>query len=166
MGEGGWLVVFIAVERLLEFTVAQRNTARLRSAGALEFGRAHFPFIIALHVTWLAALWFLGRHQNVDRFLLTIFILLQVARLWVILSLGPHWTTRIIVMPGAPLVSCGPYRLMRHPNYAIVVAEIGVVPLALGLPVFAVVFSLMNAALLFWRILIENAALKMASGHK
>jgi methyltransferase len=166
MGEGAWLVVFIAVTRLVELTVAQRNTARLRAAGAIEFGRAHYPFIIALHVTWLAALWFLGRYQNVDRILLAIFIMLQGARLWVISSLGSQWTTRIIVMPGAPLVSRGPYRLMRHPNYAIVVAEIAVVPLALGLPVFAVVFSLINAALLFWRILIENAALKMASRRK
>jgi methyltransferase len=161
MGEGGWLVVFIAVERLIESIVAQRNTARLRAGGAIELGSAHFPFIFALHVIWLATLWFFGRHRNVDGILLAIFIMLQVARLWVIWSLGRRWTTRIIVVPGAPLVSRGPYRLMRHPNYAIVAAEIAVVPLALGLPVVAVVFSLINAALLFWRILIENAALKI-----
>jgi methyltransferase len=165
MGDGGWLVIFIAAERLFELTVAQRNTSRLRAAGAVEFGSAHFPFIIALHGTWLAALWLLGRHHDVDPILLAIFALLQIARLWVISSLGSHWTTRIIVLPGAPLVSRGPYRLMRHPNYAIVVAEIAVVPLALGLPVVALVFSLINAALLFWRILVENAALKTAS-HK
>jgi methyltransferase len=166
MGEGGWLVVFIAVERLVELSVARRNTARLLAAGAIEFGRAHYPFIVALHVTWLAALWFLGYYHNVDRIFLAIFIILQGARLWVVSSLGSRWTTRIIVMPGAPLVSRGPYRLMRHPNYAIVVAEIAVVPLALGLPVLAIVFSLINAALLLWRIRIENAALKMALAHK
>jgi methyltransferase len=166
MGEGGWLVVFIAVERLVELIISRRNTVRLRAAGATEFGRAHYPFMIAFHATWLAALWFFGRHQNVDRILLAIFILLQVARVWVIASLGSRWTTRIIVMPGAPLESRGPYRLMRHPNYAIVIAEIAVAPLALGLPVLAVIFSLINAALLFWRIVIENAALKMASAHR
>jgi methyltransferase len=166
MGEGGWLVVFIAVERLVELAIAQRNTARLRAAGAIEFGRSHYPLIIVLHVTWLAGLWFLGRDQDVDRMLLAIFVMLQGARLWVIASLGSRWTTRIIVVPGAPLVARGPYRLMRHPNYAIVIAEIALVPLALGLPVLAMIFTVINAALLFWRIRIENAALKTASAPK
>ena len=166
MGEGGWLVAFVVVMRVVELMVAQRNTARLRAGGAIEFGRAHYPFIVVLHAAWLVTLWIFGRHQNVDRILFAVFILLQGARSWVIWSLGSRWTTRVIVMPGATLVSRGPYRLMRHPNYAIVAAEIAVVPLALGLPIIAVVFSLMNAVLLFWRIVIENAALKTASARK
>ena len=160
MGEGSCLVVFIAVERLIELSIAQRNMVRLRASGAIEFGRAQYPLIIVLHVTWLAGLWLLGHDQEINRHLLAVFVMLQVARWWVISSLGPHWTTRVIVTPAAPLVSRGPYRLMRHPNYAIVVAEIAVVPLALGLRTFAVAFSLMNAALLFRRIATENAALK------
>ena len=160
MGEGGCLVAFIAGERLIELFIAQRNTARLRASGAIEFGRAQYPLIIALHVTWLAGLWILGHGQDINRNLLAVFVILQIARWLVILSLGSRWTTRVIVTPGAPLVSRGPYRLMRHPNYAIVVAEIAVVPLALGLRTFAVAFSLMNAVLLFQRIATENAALK------
>jgi methyltransferase len=166
MGEGAWLVLCVAALRLVELIVAQRNTARLRAIGGIEFGRAHYPLIVALHVAWLAGLWFLGGDHDVDRGLLAIFILLQGARLWTIASLGSRWTTRVIVVPGAPLVSRGPYRLMRHPNYAIVVVEIAIVPLALGLPAFAVAFSLMNATLLCWRIHVENAALKMISVHR
>jgi len=159
VGEGGWLIAFIAVERIAEVIVAQRNTRRLLAEGAVEFGRGHYFLIVGFHVAWLGALWLLGREHEVDRLLLAVFFALQAARVWTIASLGRRWTTRVIVVPGARLVSRGPYRFLRHPNYAIVALEIAVVPLALGLPVMAVVASLVNAALLFWRIRVENAAL-------
>lgn len=162
MGEGAWLIAFIVAERLIELAIAQRNTARLLADGAVEFGRAHYPLIVALHVAWLAGLWFLGREHDVSRAWLVVFIVLQVLRAWTIASLGRRWTTRIIVLPAAPLTAGGPYRFMRHPNYLVVALEIAVVPLALGLPAFALVFSLANAALLLWRIRVENAALAQA----
>lgn len=162
MAEGAWLVVFLIVQRLAELGLAQWNTVRLRAAGGVEFGAAHYPLMIALHAFWLLGLWLLGHGSGVDRFWLAVFVLLQAARLWVIASLAARWTTRIIVLPGSAPVARGPYRWLRHPNYAVVVAEIAVVPLALGLPLFALVFSLANAALLAYRINVENRALAWA----
>jgi methyltransferase len=89
-------------------------------------------------------------------------MVLQALRLWVLATLKDRWTTRIIVLPGAPLVTHGPYRFIRHPNYAIVVGEIAALPLALGMPFYAAVFSVLNAAVLFVRIRAENDALKGA----
>ena len=103
-----------------------------------------------------------GHGRSVDPIWLEVFIALQASRVWVIASLGRRWTTRIIVMPGAAPIARGPYRWLRHPNYAIVVAEIAVVPMALGLPLFALVFSIANGAMLAYRIRVENQALGWA----
>ncbi len=165
MGEGAWLVAFLVAQRLVELVVAQRNTVRLRAAGAVEFGASHYAWIVGLHVTWLSALWFAGRNHTIDRYWLAAFVLLQAARIWTIASLGGRWTTRVLVLPGAAPVARGPYRFLRHPNYWIVIAEIAVVPLSLGLPGIAALFSSLNAALLFWRIRVENQALAWAQEH-
>ncbi len=166
MGEGALLIAFIVAQRLAELLLARRNTARLLAAGGVEFGRSHYFLIVALHAAWLAGLWLFGRGRSVEPALLVVFILLQAGRIWVIASLGRRWTTRVIVVPGDPLVSRGPYRWLRHPNYLIVAAEIAVVPLALGLLGFAALFTLLNAAILYHRIRIENAALARAAGHR
>jgi methyltransferase len=162
VGEGAFLLAFITLQRLAELWLAQRNTARLVAAGGTEFGRAHYPWVVAMHAGWIAGLWWLGHGRAVDPALLAVFVLLQAARVWVIASLGPRWTTRIIVLPGERLVANGPYRWLRHPNYLIVALEIAVVPLALGLPLFAALFSVLNAAILYQRIRQENAALAWA----
>jgi methyltransferase len=162
VGEGAWLIAFLIVQRLAELGFAQWNTARLRGAGGVEFGAAHYPLMVALHAFWLLGLWMLGHDRSIDPFWLTVFILLQAGRLWVVATLGWRWTTRVIVLPGVAPVARGPYRWLRHPNYWIVVAEIAVVPLALYLPLFALVFSLANAALLATRIRVENQALDWA----
>ena len=163
MADGALLVSFITVQRVAELLLARRNTQRLLAEGGVEFGRSHYPWMVALHSAWLIGLWWLGHARSVDPLLLGVFILLQVGRLWVISSLGRRWTTRIIVLPRAPLVASGPYRWLRHPNYLIVALEIAVVPLALGLPVFAAVFTLLNAGILYLRIGAENAALAQAA---
>ena len=163
MTAGAWLIGFIAVQRLAELGLAQWNTARLRAAGGVEFGAGHYLLMVALHAGWLLGLWLLGHDRDVDRLWLALFVLLQAARVWVIASLGRRWTTRVIVLPGAAPVARGPYRWLRHPNYAVVVLEIAVVPLALGLPLFALAFSIANAALLAWRIRVENEALAWAA---
>ena len=115
-----------------------------------------------MHAAWLIVLWVFGRHQPVDVVALALYLLLQMLRCWVLWTLGPRWTTRIIVLPGAPLVTRGPYRLLSHPNYVVVVGEIALLPLALHLPVTALVFTLLNGMVLTLRIRAENRALRAA----
>ena len=153
------ILLFVTLQRLLELILAQRNTRRLMAKGAHEEGRSHYPVMVALHAAWLATLWALGWNQPVNLILIGLFALMQIARIWVIASLGGRWTTRIIVLPGASLVAAGPFRFVRHPNYCIVTAEIALLPLALGLPLVALVFSVLNAAMLRVRIARENEAL-------
>jgi methyltransferase len=163
MDRGTWLIAFVVLQRVAELGLAQWNTARLRATGGVEFGASHYPLIVALHASWLLGLLVFGHGRSVDPIWLVVFILLQAARMWVIASLGRRWTTRVIVLPGASPVAHGPYRWLRHPNYAVVALEIAVVPLALELPLFALVFSAANAALLTCRIDVENQALAWAS---
>ncbi len=157
------ILMFVTAQRLAELVLAQRNTAALRARGAYEVAPGHYPLIVAVHTGWLAALWWLAPSQPVSLALIGVFAALQAARVWVIATLGSRWTTRIIVLPGAPLVTNGPYRFLSHPNYAVVVAEIAVLPLAFGLPWVALVFSLLNAAVLAIRIRAEQGALQTAS---
>jgi methyltransferase len=163
MGEGAWLVTFLVVQRLAELALATRNTRRQRNVGGVEFGAAHYPVMVALHACWLLGLWVYGHDRSVDPIGLAAFVALQVGRVWVIASLGARWTTRVIIVPGSSPVARGPYRWLRHPNYLIVTLEIAVVPLALGLPGLALLFSLLNAALLAYRMRIENQALAWAA---
>lgn len=162
MGEGALLLAFVTAQRLIELVWARRNETRLLAAGGVEFGRSHYPLMVALHAAWLAGLWLLGRNRAVDPVLLAAFVALQLARLWVIASLGRRWTTRVVVVRGEAPVMAGPYRLLRHPNYLIVVAEIALVPLALGLTLYAALFSALNAALLVHRVRVEEEALAWA----
>ena len=153
------ILALVTLQRLAELHLATRNTRRLLAQGAVEYGASHYPLVVALHGPWLVALWWLAPGRPVDVVLLTLFLVLQVGRLWVIGTLGERWTTRIIVKPGAPLVRRGPYRFMNHPNYLIVVLEIAVLPLVFGLWQLALLFSLLNAAVLAIRIGEENRAL-------
>lgn len=154
------VLALVVLQRLAELALAARNTRRLRAQGAVETGRHHYPLIVALHTGWIAAL-AVCVPAGAPAFwpLLGLFLALQAARLWIIASLGPYWTTRVITLPGAPLVRRGPYRWLRHPNYLVVVLEIAVLPLAFGAVWIAAAFSALNAALLWHRIRVENAAL-------
>lgn len=151
---------FVSTERLCELGLARRNTRRLLAKGAVEVGRQHYLPMVVLHASWLLGLWILAPAGGVNLPLLGIFGLLQCARLWVLLTLGERWTTRVIVLPGAALVATGPYRFLRHPNYCIVAAEIVVLPLAFDLITFALVFTALNAVILSLRIREEDAALR------
>lgn len=153
------VLALVTLERLGELWLARRNTRALVANGAVEVAAGHYPLIVLLHALWLAGLWLLGWQQAVNTAWLAVFVLLQVLRVWVLGTLGPRWTTRIIVQPGLPLVTTGPYRLLSHPNYVVVVGEIAVLPLCLGLPWYALAFSIANAAVLTVRIRAENAAL-------
>ncbi|MCZ6510113.1 MAG: isoprenylcysteine carboxylmethyltransferase family protein [Alphaproteobacteria bacterium] len=154
------LVALIVLQRLVELAVARINTRRLLAAGGVEHGAGHYPLMVALHVAWLVCLAvFVPADAALDSLLFLLFLLTQAARVWVIVSLGRYWTTRVIAVPSAPLVARGPYRWLRHPNYLIVVAEIALVPLIAGAWEIAAAFSIANAAMLWHRIRIENAAL-------
>ncbi|HTQ15417.1 MAG TPA: isoprenylcysteine carboxylmethyltransferase family protein [Rhizomicrobium sp.] len=150
----------VALQRLAEMAYAGRNTRALMARGAVEVGRAHYPLIVALHAAWLVAIVaFLPRAAGISVPFLALFLLLQGLRLWVLAALGPYWTTRIVTLPGAPLVKRGPYRFIRHPNYAVVAGEIAALPLVFGEIAVAIVFSALNAIILFWRIRQEDRAL-------
>lgn len=153
------ILALVTVQRLGELVLARANTRRLLARGAREYGAGHYPIIVGLHAAWLAGLWALAWDRPVHIGWLAVFAALQLARGWVIAALGGRWTTRIIILPGEPLVRRGPYRFLRHPNYWVVAAEIAVLPIAFDLWLYAGLFSVANALVLRHRIRTENAAL-------
>lgn len=160
-----WVLAFVVLQRLAELAWASRNTRRLLARGAQEHGARHYPLFVLLHASWLIAIALTVPADTAPNWpLLGLFALLQLGRVWVIATLGPYWTTRIITLDAAPLVRHGPFRFLRHPNYWVVTAEIAVLPLAFGAWPVAVVWSLLNAALLRHRIRIEETALQPRAG--
>ena len=153
------ILALVTLQRIGELWLSNRNTRRLLGRGAREVGAGHYPLIVAVHALWLITLWWLAPTRPVDGFWLALYVLLQLARIWVLASLGERWTTRIIVPPDAPLVRRGPYRFVNHPNYVVVTGEIAVLPLAFGLWPVALLFTLLNAAVLATRIREESRAL-------
>ena len=154
------VVLLVAAQRLAELVVAQRNTKRLLQEGGREIGSRHYPLFVLLHGGWLVAMFLLiPSNAPVSLLPLAAFVVLQFLRVWIVATLGRFWTTRIITVPGAPLVRRGPYRFLRHPNYVVVIGEIALLPLAFGAWQIALLFSLLNLALLWHRIRIEDAAL-------
>jgi methyltransferase len=153
------VLALVTLQRGGELLLARANTSRLLKKGGVEEGAGHYPLIVILHASWLASLWFFGWNAQVNLWLLGAYIVLQGFRVWVLATLGRRWTTRIIVVPGGTLVRRGPHRFLRHPNYLLVLLEVPLLPLALGLPWLAIIFGLFNAAVLAWRIRIEERAL-------
>ena len=154
---------FVTAQRLGELVVANRNTRRLLAQGGVERGAEHYPLIVGLHAAWLAGLWLLAWDRPVNLAWLAVYGVLQAGRIWVLASLGARWTTRIIAVPGETLVRKGPYRFIPHPNYAVVAGEILVLPLVFGLWAYALVFSALNATVLWIRIRAEGRALDEAA---
>jgi methyltransferase len=156
------IISLVALQRLIELRYAERNTAALRARGAIEIGTRHYPLIVALHMGWLATIVAMLSHPPVIFWwLLAVFMVLQALRVWVIITLGPFWTTRIISLPDAPLVKRGPYRFVSHPNYIVVACEIAVLPLVFDELGVAIIFSLLNAVILAWRIRQEETTLNL-----
>ncbi len=163
-----WYVLLIAVvacERLAELVIARRNLAWSLERGGVEVGAGHYPVMVVLHTGFLLGC--LAEVILLDRpflpalgwSMLAIVVAAQVLRWWCITTLGPRWNTRVVVIPGAPRVNGGPYRLFSHPNYVAVVAEGIALPLVHTAWITALVFTVLNAALLTRRITTENAAL-------
>jgi methyltransferase len=161
------ILALVVLERLAELWVARANTRALRARGGVEAGAGHYPLLVALHVAWLAALFlFVPRHAPIDLAALAVFAALMAGRAWVLVTLGRFWTTRIVTIPGEPLVRRGPYRFLRHPNYLVVAGEIAVLPLVFGAWEIAALFTALNLPLLAWRIRIEDRALAERRGEK
>jgi len=154
------VLIYIVVQRLVELVHANRNTRRLLSEGGQEHGADHYHYFIFLHSAWIAIIALLvdPRHIILPA-MLALFVGTQLLRLWTLASSGRRWTTRIISAPHFDRVKRGPYKYISHPNYLVVILEIAIVPLMLGLPWVALVFSGLNALLLRHRIAVENAVL-------
>jgi methyltransferase len=159
------ILSLVTLQRLGELVLSRHNTNRLLARGAIEVGASHYPLVVSVHAAWLTSLWIWGRGQDVNLLALALFIVLQGVRLWILATLGSRWTTRIIVLPGELLVASGPYKYFSHPNYAIVVAEIAILPLALYLPWLELIFTALNAAVLVIRIRTEARALSANGGE-
>ncbi len=153
------ILSLVTLQRLGELWLARRNTRWLVERGGREVSPEHYPLIVILHAAWLIGLWVLAHDRAPVLHWLGLFLVLQAARLWVLATLGRRWTTRIIVLPRAPLVTGGPFRYVSHPNYLVVAAEILVLPLVFGLFWYGVLFSILNAIVLNIRIRAENEAL-------
>lgn len=154
------ILALVTAQRLGELVIARRNTTRLLAQGGVEHGAGHYPLVVALHAAWLGGLWLLAWERPVQPGWLAAYVVLQVLRAWVLLTLGPRWTTRIIVVPGETLVRRGPYRFLPHPNYLVVAGEIAVLPLVFGLPLYALAFTVLNALVLAIRLRAETRALR------
>ena len=150
---------YVTLERLAELLLARSNTRKLLAKGATEHSAGHYPLIVAVHALWIVTLWVLAIGRPPDLFWLAMYVILQAARFWVLATLGGRWTTRIITLPGENLVKEGPYRLLNHPNYWVVAGEIAVLPLVFGLPLVALIFTILNDVALAIRIREENRAL-------
>ncbi|QZT63240.1 isoprenylcysteine carboxyl methyltransferase family protein [Mycolicibacterium austroafricanum] len=158
------LIAAVALERVAELVVSQRNLRWSRARGGVEFGAAHYPLMVVLHTALLAACLVEAAHREFIPVLgwsmFALVVAAQGLRWWCITTLGHQWNTRVVVVPGAGRVTGGPYRFLSHPNYVAVVVEGIALPLVHTAWVTALVFTLLNAALLWARISVEDKALR------
>lgn len=159
------ILALVTLQRLVELYIARSNTRRLLDNGGIEVSSGHYPLIVLFHAIWLGGLWYLVWSETVSWPWAIAYLVLQAARGWIIAALGSRWTTRIIMVPGETLSVAGPYKYFRHPNYMIVAAEIFILPLAFSMWWYAIVFGVLNLALLYWRIREEERALKPLRGE-
>lgn len=157
-------ISFIIILRVGELIVSRRNEKWLLQQGAVEYGQKHYPFIVALHVLFIASMIieYSAKHtESFNPFLLFLYLFLLVFKVLIILSLGKFWNTKIYHISSFPLIKKGPYKYFKHPNYLIVIAEIAVIPLVFGLYYTSVAFTVLNAIMLSVRIKEENKALRI-----
>jgi methyltransferase len=155
-------ISFIILLRIGELILAKRNEQWLLRHGAVEYGKRHYPYIVALHVFFLISLmveYYTQQTHMYSVFLLVVYFVLLAFKTWVIVSLGKFWNTKIFHIADIPLVKKGPYKYFKHPNYLVVIAEIAIIPLAFHLYYTAIVFTLLNMMMLFVRIREENRVL-------
>ena len=152
--------LLVLLQRGIEELHSARNTRRLMERGAFEVGRDYYPVVAVTHLAWIAALFFLvPPAAPVSLAILGVYLVLQIVRYWIIGTLGRYWTHRIITLEGAPLVLSGPYRYMRHPNYAVTIAETLLLPTAFGAFALAFIMTAIWSAVLLYKITLEDGAL-------
>jgi methyltransferase len=157
--------VAVLLQRGAEELYSRRNTRRLLDEGGREEGRAYYPVVAVTHLAWIAAIFFLIPPDAAIVWpAAVLFLLLQVVRYWVIGTLGRYWTHRIITLDDAPIVRQGPYRLVRHPNYAVTYAETLLLPLAFGAPALAIIMTAVWIAVIRYKIALEDQALAARQG--
>jgi methyltransferase len=152
-------ILFLITQRLTELYISKRNEKWLLANGAVEYGRGHYPYIVAMHTLFIVSLiaeFYLTGGKPISYLFLGLFILLLLFKYWVLSSLGTYWNTRIYRVPGSGPVKKGPYKLFKHPNYVDVVCEIAIIPLVFHLYYTAAIFSVLNAIMLTIRIKVEN----------
>lgn len=155
-------VSFLILLRLGELLLARRNERWLLQHGAVEYGKEHYRYIVILHVLFFVSLITEYVFTSTGYYsipLLVLYFLLLAFKAWVIFSLGKFWNTKIFHISGCPLVKKGPYRFLKHPNYIVVIAEIALIPLIFHLYITAIIFSVLNAVMLYVRIREEDKAL-------
>jgi methyltransferase len=152
------ILALVTAQRLIEFIYSYRNAQILKQQGAFEVGRFHYALLVIMHAAWLASLWWFAWNQPVNWSLIVIYLLIQVVRAWTLMALGPRWTTEIMVTP-EEVIQGGPTHFIRQPNYLVVAAEILVLPLAFDLWWLALLFTLINGLMLYWRMRIESEAI-------
>lgn len=164
------LIAAVVLERVAELVVSQRNAAWAREQGGIESGLRHYPPMVALHSGLLAACLvevFVGDRPFLPGLgwpMLVLVLAAQALRWWCITTLGRRWNTRVVVIPGLPLIAAGPYLWIRHPNYVAVAVEGIALPLVHAAWMTAVAFTVLNAVLLLaFRIPAEERALESAS---
>jgi methyltransferase len=157
-------IFFVILLRIVELLHSKRNEIWLLQNGAVEYGHKHYPFIVALHISFFIAAiseYYTQPTASFSVLFLVLYFVIIAFKIWIVLSLGKFWNTKIYHISGLPLQKNGLYNYIQHPNYLVVVAEIAVIPLVFHLYFTAIIFSLLNAIMLFVRITTENKVLKM-----
>jgi methyltransferase len=157
-------ILFLIFQRLAELYVSSKNEKWLLRNGAVEYGKEHYPYMVAMHTLFIISIIaeYIWRDGAVVSYpLIVFFFILIVVKVIVISTLGHYWNTKIYKVPGTRPVATGIYKYIKHPNYIIVVCEIAIIPLAFGLYYTAIVFTILNALMLTVRIKKENEVLAM-----
>ena len=159
----GWpqiVALLVLIQRGLEELHSARNTRRLLAGGAREAGAAYYPVVAVSHLAWIAAIFFLvPADAAVQPVLAVAYLALQGVRYWVIGTLGRYWTHRIYTLDSAPIERRGPYRFMRHPNYAVTIAETALLPLVFGAVAVSIIMTAVWVAVIRYKIILEDEAL-------
>ncbi len=161
----------VVAQRIVELVIARKNEYMMKSKGAKEYGQSHYKFMVMIHTLFFLSLLIEGGilSPSINRFwpwLLALFFITQIGRIWVINSLGEYWNTKIIVLPNADVVVKGPYRFIKHPNYFIVTIEFFVIPLLFNAYWTMFLFALLNQVILSIRIPLEERALREGTNYR
>jgi methyltransferase len=164
-------IAFIIFQRLTELAIARKNEKWMKSQGALEFGSGHYPAMVLIHSAFILSIIaeVVFFHRELFAYwpvLMVLFVLTQLMRVWALISLGPYWNTKIIVLPGAKIIKKGPYRLIKHPNYVIVALELIIIPLMFNAYWTAAIFTILNMVILSVRIPAEEKALAQLTQYE